>query len=120
VATSSTDLIIPTGLLLWVIVTQFSIFFILLWKGGLVRDRVSFSSIFGLVTAVLSFALGISPQPNEWVYDNQTVTYVYSYMVQQGQGVDLYLGFLVFEFSLLVFAVLKLMLETDLLGGSAE
>lgn len=117
---SSTDLIIPTGLLLWIVVTQFSIFFILLWRGGQVRGRISFSSIFGLITAVLSFVLGIAPQPNEWIYDNQTVTYVYSYMVQQGQGLDLYLGFLVLEFSLVIFAVLKLMLETDFLGGSGE
>jgi hypothetical protein len=100
--------------------SQFSIFFILLWKGGRVRDRISFASIFGLITAVLSFALGIAPQPNEWIYDNQTVTYVYSYMVQQGQGLDLYLGFLVLEFFLIIAAVLKLMLETDLLGGSGE
>lgn len=119
-ATSATDLILPTGLLLWILVTQFSVFFILLWKGGRVRDRISLASIFGLITAVLSFALGIAPQPNEWVYDNQTVTYVYTYMVQQGQGVDFYLGFLVLEFFLVVAASLKLMLETDLLGGSAE
>jgi len=120
VATSATDLILPVGLLLWIFMTQFSVFFILLWKGGRIRDRISFASIFGLITAVLSFVLGIAPQPNEWIYDNQTVTYVYSYMVQQGQGVDVYLGFLVMEFFLLVAASLKLMLETDLLGGSEE
>ena len=119
-ATSSTDQIIPIGILLWIFMTQFSVFFILLWKGSKVKDRISFASIFGLVTAVLSFALGIAPQPNEWIYDNQTVTYVYTYMVQQGQGLDLYLGFLAFEFCLVIFASLKLMLETDLLGGSDE
>jgi hypothetical protein len=119
-ATSATDLILPVGLLLWIFMTQFSVFFILLWKGGRIKDRISFSSIFGLITSVLSFALGIAPQPNEWVYDNQTVTYVYTYMVQQGQGLDFYLGFLVLEFFLVIASALKLMLETDLLGGSSE
>lgn len=118
-ATSATDLIIPIGTLLWIFVTQFSVFFILLWKGGSYR-RISWSSIFGLITAVLSFALGITPQPIEWVYDNQTVTYVYAYMVQQGQSVDFYLGFVVLEFFLIVVAALKLMLDTDLLGGGGE
>jgi hypothetical protein len=41
-------------------------------------------------------------------------------MVQQGQGLDFYLGFLVLEFFLVIASSLKLMLETDLLGGSGE
>lgn len=91
VATSATDLIIPIGTLLWIFLTQFSVFFILLWKGGKVGP-ISWSSIFGLVSSVLSFVFAVTPQPIEWIYDNQTVTYVFAYMVPQGQSVDEYYG----------------------------
>lgn len=121
VATSSTDLIIPIGILLWIFLTQFSVFFILLWKGGSFH-RISWSSIFGLVTSVGSLVFGVTQQPILWVYDNQTTTFVNAYMVPQTSlvGVDLYLWLWVFEIFLVIVACLKLMLDTDLLGGGDE
>jgi hypothetical protein len=119
VATSATDLIVPIGLLLWIFMTQFSVFFILLWRGGKL-GRISWSSIFGLVTSVLSFVIGITPQPILWVYDNQTTTFITVYMVPQGQSVDLYYLFVIFQIFLVIVASIKLMLDTDLLGGGGE
>lgn len=118
-ATSSTDLIIPIGTLLWILLSQFTVFFVLLWKGGR-TGRISWASIFGLVSAVLSFVFAFTPQPIEWIYDNQTVTYIYSYMIPQGQAVDEYLALTVWEVFLLIVALLKLMLDTDLLGGGGD
>lgn len=119
VATSSTDLIIPIGTLLWIFLTQFSVFFIFLWKGGKIW-RISWSSIFGLVTAVLSFAFAITQQPIIWIYDNQTVTYITAYMVPQGQAVDEYGGLLIMQSFLIIVSIFKMMLDTDFLGGGDD
>ena len=118
-ATSATDLIVPVGLLLWIFTTQFSVFFILLWKGGK-TGRISWASIFALVTSVMSFVIGITPQPILWIYDNQTTTFITAYMIPQGQSVDIYLLFVVFQIFLIMVASLKLMLDTDLLGGEGS
>ena len=118
-ATSATDLIVPTGLLLWIFLTQFSVFFIFLWKGGSV-GKIHWSSIFGVLTSVISFVIGITPQPILWIYDNQSTTFVYSYMVPQAQSVDIYYLFVVFELFLVIVSSLKIMLDTDLLGGGGE
>ncbi len=118
-AASATDLIVPVGLLLWIFLTQFSVFFIFLWNGAK-TGRISWSSIFGLICSVLSFAIGITPQPIFWVFDNQTTIFTTSYMIPQAQAVDEYLGLLVFQSFLVIVAVVKLMLDTDLLGGGDD
>lgn len=115
-ATSATDLIVPVGLLLWILLTQLSVFFVFLWNGGK-TGRISWSSIFGLICSVLSFAFAITPQPIFWVYDNQTTTFITSYMIPQAQAVDEYGALLVLQSFLIIVAVVKLMLNTDLLGG---
>ena len=118
-ATSATDLILPVGLLLYTILNPLALFFIFLWRGATGKYKISFASILGLVLAVIIFALGITQQPIMWIYDNQTITYVNAYLVPQGQGVDLYGILLVYQSFLVIVAVLKLMLETDLLGGES-
>jgi hypothetical protein len=121
-AVSSTDLIVPIGLLLWVIITQLAIFFIFLWKGGTIGRgpnaiaTLSLSSGLGLVLSVISLILGVTPQPIFWVYDNQTTTFINAYMVPQAQTVDFYYGFFVFEIFLLFTASLKLIFESGLLA----
>ena len=118
-AASATDLIVPVGLLLWIFLTQFSVFFIFLWNGAK-TGRINWSSIFGLICCVLSFAIGITPQPIFWVFDNQTAIFTTSYMIPQAQAVDEYLGLVVFQSFLVIVAVVKLMLDTDLLGGGDD
>ena len=110
-ATSATDLIVPIGLLLWIIITQLAIFFIFLWKGGSTRISsvtLSLSSGLGLVMSVISLILGVTPQPILWVYDNQTTIFISQYMIPQAQSVDFYYAFFVFEIFLVITACMKL------------
>lgn len=120
---SATDLIVPVGLLLWVVITQLAIFFVFLWKGGAVAIKgvtLSLSSGLGLVMSVISLVLGVTPQPILWIYDNQTSTFISQYLVPQAQAVDFYYAFFVFEIFLLITSCLKLMFETGLLTEGGE
>ena len=113
-ATSATDLIVPVGVLLWLIINPLTLFFIFLWRGA--DGKIAYASILALVLSVLSFALGVTQQPILWIYDNQTTVFTSQYLVPQGQGVDLYGLLLIYHSFLIIVAVIKLMFSTHLLG----
>ena len=114
-ATSAVDLIVPVGLLIWVLLNPLTIFFIFLWKGGSFHG-LSFASILGFVLAALSFVIGVTPQPILWIFDNQTTTFTTVYMVPQAQSVDLYYGITIYQIFLIIVSSLRLMFESGLLG----
>ena len=114
-AASAVDLILPIGLLIWILLNPLALFFIFLWKGGNYHG-LSFASILGFVLAGLSFAIGITPQPILWIYDNQTTIFTTVYMVPQAQSVDLYYGLVIYQSFLIIVSSLNLMFESGMLG----
>src|SRR5207249_2287510 len=109
-ATSAVDLIIPVGLLLWIVITQLAIFFVFLWKGGSAIRGLSLSSGLGLVMSILSLVIGVTPEPILWVYDNQTTVFSSVYLVPQAKTAataDIYYGLVVMEAFLVITACMK-------------